>query len=273
MILAIQYYTQDRFKAMKLARLLADLEPTPREDILLALVRKIDTPPSVVTSSALQYCAKKFNVEDIVVPEKGTGWPTACNQMWTGILKIFADRFNNKSCSHHSIFTIDGGDGVPLHRNWIDLITQEHDKTLAMGKLVTGVLGMDGNGTWHINANAIFHLSIWTKYPTLHTPPLDRGWDCQRASIIIPETSPSSIIRNDWKNEILATGKVERNKIATIEMMKNNSQASVWWHGYKDAGLTDVARHYLLDQSSEPNTKLTLIRQSLPPTSAFNQMS
>ena len=46
MIVALQYHKKDRKRTLTLARLLADIEPFPRDDILLAFVCQPDTPTS-----------------------------------------------------------------------------------------------------------------------------------------------------------------------------------------------------------------------------------
>lgn len=245
MIVALQYHKKDRKRTLTLARLLADIEPFPRDDILLAFVCQPDTPTSNLTEPVLQYCSLKFPTTHVVVPKKGGGHPEGPGLLWAGTMEHFHKLFEQGLTSHDSIMTLDGGDGVPLHRNWIDLIIKEHTRTLKNNKLITGTPSHQGPVAYcplHVNPNAIFHLSIWSKEPSLHTIPRSNGtlfnhFDIYHRRIMLNNASLSSVIKTDWRGN--------GNRISP-GLMQQEAARAVWLHGYKDDDLYSIAREHLL---------------------------
>jgi Glycosyltransferase sugar-binding region containing DXD motif len=262
MIIALQYYKGDRDRTFSLARLLADIEPVPRNDILLALVCQPDTPSSPLTNMVMQYCARKFSVVHVVSPRKAPAHPNRvdnegfpvdlgqCGQLWAGTMEYFSNLFEKGNTPHDSILTLDGGDGVPLHLDWINMFKQEHVRTLSMGKLITGTHYNLWDCPLHVNPNAIFHLSTWTKFPSLHDVPLSDGtlsthFDIYHRRVMLDNSSLTSIVRTDWRGA--------GNRIS-VELMRERAKKSIWLHGYKDNNLYQVARSYL--SSSETSTPI-----------------
>ena len=248
MIVALQYYEGDRERTLSLARLLADIEPVPRNDILLALVCQPNTPPSELTDLALKHCSLKFPVTHVVSTRGAHGHPEGCGQLWAGTMNHFSDLFESKATPHNSIFTLDGGDGIPLHRNWITMLKEEHAKTLALEKLITGTPYNQGGCPVHVNPNAVFHLSIWKKTPSLHNIPKYDGtlltnFDIYHRRTMLNNASLSSIVRTDWRGA---------GNHLSLELMKTRAKPSVWLHGYKDNNLYEVARKHLLTSETIP---------------------
>jgi hypothetical protein len=182
--IALQFYAGDWYKAMKLARLLADLESRRRDDVALLFVRTTMCPNGKIISEVMRKCAEVFSVEDVVIrpdtPERRMRWndlgkwPVGCNVLWQGAVKHFLQMDSHWS----SVFTVDGGDGVPLYRNWIDLLSIDHQKTLDSGLLVTGDIHRDGIGRWHVNGNLIVERSFLDAHPEVLVMPEPReSWD------------------------------------------------------------------------------------------------
>ena len=259
MILGLQYCEKDFARSMQLARLLADLEPTYRPDVLLALVRDSSFEPQPAdVDSVVEHCSAKFPVEQIVLPQADRGWPRGPNRQWSGMMEHFAHKRDidhrtqqavgiGSRGRYDSIFVFDGGDGVPLHRGWIDLLLAEHARTIERGKLVTGTIGIDNTNRFHINGNVILETEIWHRLPELHECPDHDAWDCYHFQTFYPHASLSSIIRNDWRYP----------KKPTREVLSEIAQSSAWWHGCKDENLCDVARSHLLDHPPDPPPVLT----------------
>jgi mannosyltransferase OCH1-like enzyme len=259
MIIALQYYKGDLERTFSLARLLADIEPIPRKDVLLAFVCQPDTPSSSLTSMTVQHCSQKFPVLHVVSPRKfhypelldANGFPVdlgQCGHLWAGTMEYFSNLFNQSNFSHDSILTLDGGDGVPLHLDWINMFRKEHDKTLSIGKLITGTPYDLWDCPPHVNPNAVFHLSVWSKFPTLHDIPPPDGtalthFDIYHRKVMLNNSSLSSIVKTDWRGA--------GNKIST-NLMKEKAKKSVWLHGYKDNDLYQVAREYLSSKNTSP---------------------
>ena len=251
MILALQYCKTDVSRSMKLARLLADLERDFRSDVTLAFVHGSGTPNTLEVDSAIVHCSVKFPVMQVALESVAlSGWPDGCNEAWIGLMGRLSSLFEAGRIVDSSVFCVDADDGVPLHNNWIDLLKEEHSRTLGQGKLVTGVLGDDVDGVSHVNGNLVLDLAIIRKYPQLLVlPPHDRGWDTYYASFVVPESSTSTVVRNDWRTEG-----------ASASMMELHSRTSIWWHGCKDDEFCGVARNYLLDRLHGESTFPELIR-------------
>ncbi len=247
MIVALQYYEGDREQTMRLACLLADLEPLPRNDIMLALICQPDTPNSKLTDDTLKYCSSKFSVQHVRSSRGAPKWPEACGELWAGTMEHFSTLSEKGQCPHNTIFTLDGGDTIPLHKNWIGIALEEHSRTLCRKRLITGTPNSVGTPLL-INPNMILDLSIWSKYPNLHHIPRYDGtvhtcFDVWHRMTFLKETSPSSIVLTEWRGG---------GKCLSPGILKLRSQRSLWLHGYKDENMHDMAREFLLSSNHPP---------------------
>jgi hypothetical protein len=247
MIVAIQYYEDDRERTLQLVRLLTDLEKAPRNDILLALVCQPSTPMTDLTEKTLEYAANRFPVTHVVSTRGAHKPPEACGQLWAGTMEHFSRLFEDGNAPHSSIFTVDGNDGIPLHRDWIDLIKKEHERTLSSGRLVSGTPNALGVPL-HINPNMISHLSLWKKCPCLSIIPRYDGtfhssFDIFHRMTILKYASPSSIVCHEWHGY---------GRSISPETLRKCSKKSAWLHGYKDEALYSVARRHLLASDMPP---------------------
>jgi hypothetical protein len=259
MVLALQYYVTDMERAMSLARLLADLEPKFRDDVLLGLVCQPGTPFMSTVKDTIIHCSRKFPVEHVCSRFGAKGWADGTGQLWRGTMSHFYGKWQSGELRHDCIFTFDGCDGVPLHNNWIDLLMGEHDHTRKQGKSVTGVLTIDRFHQPHINGNLILDFVLFGAFPSLHDTPLgatrdnnNPTWDVYHAPVFMANASASSVVRNDWNS----TG-------VTIDMMNRSAEHSIWLHGYKDHWLRTMARERLLGVLDGKPTGWSAIRQDL----------
>lgn len=248
--MALQYFREDHERTLTLAQLLADVEPAPRDDLLLALICRPDTPPSKYDGLALRHCEKKFPTVMITSPRNTCTWPESCGDLWAGTIDHFSRSFEDGTSKHHSIFTVDGGDGVPLHQNWINLLSAEHDRTISSGKLITGTPSKLGYSPLHVNPNMISHLSIWQKVPSLRTTPRSDGtilthFDIYHRRAMLTSASLSSVVLTDWRGD---------GHEIDLELMQLKSRKSVWLHGYKDDSLYEVTREHLSSPNLPPPT-------------------
>ena len=242
MIVALQYCERDLTKTMRLARLLADLEPRRRTDVLLGLVCQPDTPRLPLVDETVEYCARKIPVEFVVSAYGAQGWADGSGQLWRGTVTHFHDLKQQGRIAHHSIATLDGGDGVPLHNNWLDLLIAEHDVTLQSGKLVSGLLNLDKPEHVHINGNMILELELLDRCPSIRDIPLGASpaeyhkcWDIYHAKDFLANARPSTVVCNHWNH-----------RKVTKAIMDSAASSSIWLHGYKDEYLHDTARERLL---------------------------
>jgi hypothetical protein len=239
-IVALMCCEVDLDRTMSLARLLADVEPAPRTDVHLALVCQPGTPRTSLVDRTVRHCARRFDVDVVTSPLGAPGYPEGCTALWTGTMRYYS---GSRECrgSHTSVLTLDGGDGVPLHRNWLDLMLGEHRRTLALGKLITGSPYYLGGCPLHVNPNAVFELSVLGRTKLATDVPRSDGtlltnFDVYHRKEMLANASLSSVVRTDWRgagNEV------------SVELMRRYAASAVWLHGYKDEDLYWVARRHL----------------------------
>ena len=240
--IALQFYGGDWYKAMKLARLLADVEQNRRDDIALMFVRTDECPKNGLITETIRRCAEIFQVEDVILhpdtPEHEAKWwalnkwPIGCNILWAGAISHF---LKNMDPRWTTIFTVDGGDGVPLHREWANLMIKDHLHTLHSNLEVTGRVFKDGLGRWHANGNMVIERSFVQQHPEVLDMPDDRtAWDVWHADKILPHCRSSSAVRCDWKVVGLQP-----------DVFPLAAKNAAWWHGYKDGHFVDMARKFI----------------------------
>ena len=244
MIIALQYYEGDLEPTMSLARLLADIEPSPRDDVRLVLFSQPETPVTALTIATMKHCERRFATEHVASKRGDVGHPKACTALWTGAMEYF-----HENCPTEAVFMVDGNDGVPLHLDWLDLMKAEHARTLERGKLITGTPYWLGGCPLHVNPNAVFQISVLEAEPSLLVPPVYDGtllthFDIFHRQVMLRQASLTTVVRTDWQGG--------GNKIS-VELMNQRAKEAIWLHGHKDAELYSTTRkHLLANRSTRP---------------------
>jgi hypothetical protein len=246
LVIALQFYTGDWFRAMKLARLLADLESRRRDDVCLLFVRTTECPATRLLDDVIARCSEVFHVESLVIrpdiPERRERWdrlgrwPVGPNVLWTGAVEYF---LRGMGPQWTTLFTVDGGDSVPLHRDWVDVLREDHARTVRDGLGVTGWVGMDGLGRWHVNLNLVAERSFLEAHQgeLLEMPAGEHVCepvDMYYAGVFLSSCRASTVVRNDWRH----VGSCR----ADIEVLAGQS---AWWHGCRDGNVVDLARSHV----------------------------
>jgi hypothetical protein len=251
LVIALQFFTGDWWRAVKLARLLADVEARRRDDVCLLFVRTSEGPVTRLLDEVIARCSEVFHVQSLVIrPDTEarrarwdllSAWPTGPNVLWAGA----AEYFLTMSPRWSTIFFVDGGDGVPLHREWVDVAVGDHARTLRAGLSVTGAVFRDGLGRWHVNGNVFMERSFLEGHPEVlvmpecrrvTTGPVPReAWDVYHAPVVLPECRASSVVCCEW-----------RRVGVRADLFPEAALHSAWWHGFKDGNFVDLARDYVL---------------------------
>jgi hypothetical protein len=267
MIIALQYYEKDLEPTMSLARLLADLEPAFRRDALLALVNQPGTPRPELVARTVAHCRRRFPVAEVTSEFAGSGHPEGCTALWRGTAHHFHRQWKNDAQYYeyepprehaNSILMLDGGDGVPLHRDWLDRMAGIHLDTLLMrGKLITGTPYFMGTCPLHVNPNAVFEASVFDETRFLdEMPPYDgtvlTNFDVYHREEMLAHASLSSVVRTDWRGG---------GRPATLELLRERSRESLWLHGYKDEGLHWLAREHVASCPPPPQIRYYELEQ------------
>lgn len=198
LVIALQYWAGDEEQAMRLARLLADIEPSRRKNVTLALCRRFDCELSKLSADTWSHCIQKFNTIAVQSKRKGTGHPAGPNELMAGTMDILARAWWRGNLDAESVFLIEP-DGVPLRRDWIDRLQHEHHLSLRAGRRVTGALTEgDGNYGWlpHFNGSMLIHFSAWIDRISIRRTPPTQAWDVFHAAAYLQEGRATSHIKN-----------------------------------------------------------------------------
>jgi hypothetical protein len=155
-LIALQFWQGDREPAMRLARLLADLEPHKSETVDFLFSARFDCTHD---HSTVDYVSRKFNVHKWVNRRRGVGWPHGCNELWLGTIEWVWRMMEARRIPHYKAILNFEADCAPLKPGWADILAGLWDKenTARQGKLSEmGHIcenGPDGQG--HINGNCI----------------------------------------------------------------------------------------------------------------------
>lgn len=149
LLLALQFWNGDKEQAMKVARLIADLEPRHSEYADFLFVSRFDCSHDKKT---LDHVSRKFNVYSHISRRREVGWPGGCNGLFFGTMDwIYSVNEAKRFPTYRAILTFEA-DAVPLSPNWISELSREWDR--AQPAKMVGAF--QTNPAPHLNGNALF---------------------------------------------------------------------------------------------------------------------
>jgi hypothetical protein len=193
--LVLQFWEKDKHEALGLAELLADIEPEPRDDVLLVFAAQQGTQITPEDNLRMIRVGRKFRYTRLTAKiDARKTYPGVCYDPWASALAQLCAEFyqGNRSCGSAFFFE---ADGAPMTKDWIDRLKAAHAETRLHGKRVTGPRMREHD---HINGTMILDTSIWLDRPSLHQCPADEAWDIWHGPVLIVEAHPSNIIRNEY---------------------------------------------------------------------------
>lgn len=228
-LLALQFWEGDQERAMKLARLITDMQPGRCENADFLFMARFDCQQDLQT---IEYVSSKFNVFHYINRHRrGVGWPHGCNDLWFGTIDwVYGHKEANKIPDYKAILTFEA-DCVPLSPNWVSELSREWDR--AKAKVVGAMQQAPGP---HINGNAMFSGDLkflyWLSREVSGCNPRG-GWDY----VLAPEFkrrgwAGSSLFQSDWGSATMPP-----------ERMKQLLDAGVvFHHGTKDESALRMVR-------------------------------
>jgi hypothetical protein len=235
MIIALQHWSEDEEQALSLARLIVDIEPSYRGDVVLVLARRRDCPKSTEAVRTEAYCQKKMPVMLLQSARPEVGHPDGCFGLWAGTVGRLHRLWQRGILAWdlgRFVFTCES-DGGPIRKDWINRLRSAHGHSLTVGKRVTGSV-MD-EPMPHVNGNLILDLSVWGDHPCLSHCPSGIAWDCHHATTLLPEARSSLAIWNAYQAKDLTAG-----------VLDAISRETAWVHGVKCNSLINYARRHLV---------------------------
>lgn len=268
-IINFQFYQGDSHMAMQLARLVADLEPVPRDDVTILFSSRYDCGHDMGT---VEYVGRKFPVVTHRGRLQEAGWPMGCNALMADSYRFCVDEIEAGRIKAEAIMFVEA-DAVPLHPDWINKLKEEY---VAKGKMVLGPWLMEGDcGCHHINGNCIIHKDFHKIYPgILHL--VDGGWDARHSVPMMANGAPSELMfsdyhfgtgRNPWNGDCGVMFRARRYPSFDNPLF-GKDLFPVWLHGPKDMrGIACVRSKFLPDM---PNVVIDHIHNYPPPVRRNN---
>ncbi len=193
-LIVMQCWEGDKEMAMKVARLLADMESEPSKiaDVMLSFK---ETKPDLDTAS---YVARKFGQVHIFQPQRTSkGWPASCNDCFFESYGHFYTNCRQKKWDYDVALFIEP-DVVPLVKNWIEVL---RDEWYGSGKHVVGALYVPFSAQSyqraHINGNLMMGWQFYKDVKGFHSCPVTIGWDAFWFKELLKHGMPSRFIYSD----------------------------------------------------------------------------
>ena len=176
--IVIQFWDGDKTKALRLARLIADIEQELRNDVLLMLVGRFDVNPvDPEVFATMLYCGKKMPTNFARSKREAVGHPDGCFGLWAGAADI-CYQWHLAGKSVDEVLFLEA-DCVPARWDWINHWKRLHQANLDAGALVTGPLMVASTFyPAHVNGALGLHIAAWPDLPSLHVCPTGQAWDC-----------------------------------------------------------------------------------------------
>jgi len=232
--LCLQFYDADRDKAMRLARLIADLEDIPRDDVALIFAARFDSSHDDAT---VKHVRAKFPlVETFTTATRLVGWPQGPNGMARDLLLYF-DRLGD---AYDGVLMIEP-DVVPLNPRWLNILIDEWNTAKEHGNVIMGAWRNSGNPCGHINGNMFM-------IPTLASWLRARGFEVKQiGNSIAWDCAVSAFCQHNWHH----CGRIKnlfQSHSATLEAMYSpdvGDDPVAMLHGYKDDSAYNLAREVM----------------------------
>lgn len=222
--LCLQYWESDRPQAMRLARLIADIEPRRREDVEFVFVRRFDA--SHPDGQLLSDVVHKFPTSVFTTRTQWSGWPAGPNAMAKDIFCALDDSVFD------GILLIEP-DCVPLARDWLDQLIVEWEAAHAEGKWIMGAWRDSGGPYGHINGNGVFSADLAHLIPLSEIVTQHLAWDCAIAPYVKDRWHVTGLVKNCFES-----------RDATAEVLRTPDvgvRPPVLIHGFKDDSAYNLA--------------------------------
>lgn len=236
-LLVLPFWEHDKLQAMRLARLLSDLEPEHSTQADLLFVSRFDCTHDTAT---VRDVSRKFNVYTHTSKRRGTGWPMGCNSLFFGSMEWVYHKISAGQVPGYKSILMLAADGAPLRKDWLSLFHSQRDEK---GVFVSGAMIYDTvNGHDHINGDCVLlsgdlEFLKWLAV-TVGDVSVTAGWDW----ILSAEFE-----RWGWKDlPFVRSVWSKRTEFTAQEWDEALLSGVVWYHGQKGHSLLDMSRKKLI---------------------------
>lgn len=235
--LCLQVCPLDLDAAMDLAKLICELEPVVRNSEFVLVYRKdIDTraPKHFETLARMRFARAYARVAH----NHDTGWPGGSNMLAHSSFMVMS-MLHQGGLIESDGFLLFEPDCVPMTRDWIDRLSDEWEKTKALGKEAFGHWHQQQDeSTLHMNGNAVFASRFFDGHSQIMIGPATIGWDFFYREHYIGLSRDSDLIFQNYNRHFLDQAGWE-------EIQKNGTRPALF-HGIKTNHGRELARANLL---------------------------
>lgn len=235
-LLCLQFWDQDKEKAMRLARFIVDMDPRFRIDTEFVFVARFDCEHDHDT---IRYVNRKFRVNWITSSTRWTGWPGGPNAMALDTIEWLAA--NRPDSGGALLFE---PDCVPVRLDWLDVIMADWDRARFASKMIMGAWRPSGGALGHINGNCVIRPNMGRRLAVRSIIGPELAWDCA----IAPYTSKDWYISDRIKNCFESRDA----KPDDLFSAAAGSDYPALVHGYKDDSAYNLAAQKLLSSHEQP---------------------
>lgn len=235
LIIALQFHEADKPQAMRLARLIADIEPVFRDDVDFCFVERFDCSPA--DSATMGYVGRKFSLSTFVTKTNWTGWPDGPNATALDLLNHSLRMVQCGQWAEADALLLLEPDCVPLDKNWIDRLKAEWRLAEAAGKFICGAWRDSGGEHGHINGCCLIRPDLASQIDLKCITP-NLAWDCA----IAPQ------LRHRWRTTGLIKNRFQSKNAAFSDLVipDEGGRSPVLVHGFKDDSAYNIAKTSLL---------------------------
>lgn len=149
-LIALPFWQGDKVAAMRLARLMADIEPAHSEWADFLFVARFDEKHDPAT---VLHVSRRFNTFTHISGRREVGWPAGCNGLMFGTMEWFYHKMLAEKIPWYKAILICEADTVPLTRNWIETASREWDRInrAKTTRIAGAMVGGAQFGRQHIN--------------------------------------------------------------------------------------------------------------------------
>lgn len=155
-LICLTFWDGDRDDAMRLARLLADMQPGPGlcKEADFLFVARFDAKHDPAT---INHVSRKFKVYTHTSKRRGTGWPTGCTELFFGAFEWVYHKMAAYLIPRYKAILNIESDSLPLVKNALQQLSVLWDN-LPKGICVAGPWLENGvaEGLGHINGGICF---------------------------------------------------------------------------------------------------------------------
>lgn len=235
--LCLQCWPGDTDVAMDLAKLICEIEPEKREGEFVLVYRQdcdLRLPKFFEELAGMRFARAHARI----ARNHAVGWPEGSNMLAHSAfmeMTILAQNDDIKSDG----FLLFEPDCVPLTRDWIERLSDEWEKTKALGKEAFGHWHQQGDETTlHMNGNAVFATRFFDTHSQWMIGPGTMGWDWFYRDHYIAVSRDSNLIYQHYNRHGMTQG-----EWATIG---KNGVRPAFFHGVKTPEGRALARANLL---------------------------